>query len=814
MRRLLFIALLLFMTLPSIAVPADPTPFQITLQDGSTVMVRVVGDESFHYMSTLTGIPVVRDEEGLYRLAPEQKDEIEEMRLKRFEEMASLRMESMARKAGERSSKAAQRTNENKKKKGIVILVNFADKTMPDSRREELDRQYNAVGYTDNGCVGSVHDYFYDNTNGFLDYSFDVYGPVTVSEGYKHYGGNTPRQDWNVDDLLEEACKLADAEYDIDWSLYDNDADKEVDQVICVYAGQGEHSVSDDPDLIWAKQASLTDLDLLYNWFKFLNLSFDNVKIDKFLVVPELAGDGSLDGIGMVCHEFCHTLGLKDHYDTKANKMFGTGYWDLMADGNYNGPTGKGECPAGLTAFERYQLGCGRFLELKTRGTYTLPAWGSEEGYSYFIKPESATDITEYVVLENRQNNKWFQYVHNIPSVHGLFVYRVTENKDLFIKNEVNGSADEQCMVMIPASKSYDFVRNQEGFQSLLFTQDECSSLITDSHKSVNGFWHSSGYDFKWGMTDIAEFPDVSITFNYYADYQKEWKDPSIVDDGNRVEPDRLSIRYWFDDSTEPQVTDYTSLINLDLSGLTEGLHTLYTQIVDEYGYASNVNTQFFYNNPKSDIEYKFWFDDQDQIDLTGSGGLDYGIPTEKLSEGIHTLYVQATHGGIRSNVASAFFYKFTDAEQTRSLQVIYSFDGIEEYQATIVLDKNEREDGRPAEVTGVLSLDSNELRNGDHSLSYYIIGQDGYYFAAGKDAFLKGRGVRGDIDGDGKVSAVDLSPLVMEYLINNVDEENVYHGDMNDDGKISISDITAIIGSIIKDQLKEVVQPKVIVNQ
>jgi hypothetical protein len=61
--------------------------------------------------------------------------------------------------------------------------------------------------------------------------------------------------------------------------------------------------------------------------------------------------------IGVYCHEFGHSMGLVDLYDTLDTDYPGVGVWSLMAAGVWNGPNEDGSVPAPLTAWERYWLG-------------------------------------------------------------------------------------------------------------------------------------------------------------------------------------------------------------------------------------------------------------------------------------------------------------------------------------------------------------------------------------------------------------------------------------------------------------------------
>jgi M6 family metalloprotease-like protein len=124
----------------------------------------------------------------------------------------------------------------------------------------------------------------------------------------------------------------------VNYADYDWDGDKEVDQVFIVYAGYGEAQGA-PAETIWPHESVLGG-----TWDA---LTLDNVTLNTYACGQELAGKDSSDGthlagIGTICHEFSHCLGLPDFYDTDANTgandtNYGTGTFDLMCGGSYNG---------------------------------------------------------------------------------------------------------------------------------------------------------------------------------------------------------------------------------------------------------------------------------------------------------------------------------------------------------------------------------------------------------------------------------------------------------------------------------------------
>ena len=115
-------------------------------------------------------------------------------------------------------------------KRGLIILVEF-----PDIRFKDDDPLHtwtniaNQESYADNGAIGSVSDYFHDQSYGQFQLTFDVLGPVEAAHEHAYYGQNidwgepTGWFDQNVAELVEEACRgVADqvrfSDYDWDGS--------------------------------------------------------------------------------------------------------------------------------------------------------------------------------------------------------------------------------------------------------------------------------------------------------------------------------------------------------------------------------------------------------------------------------------------------------------------------------------------------------------------------------------------------------------------------------------------------------------------
>lgn len=319
-------------------------------------------------------------------------------------------------------------------KKGLIILVEFADVHFAtDNPLQTWSDIANKQGYSENEAIGSVSDYFYDQSYGKFRLTFDVVGPVVAAHNHEYYGENKdwgPPTGWfdkNVGELVEEACKgVADK---VNFADYDWDNDGEVDQVFLLYAGRGENDYGrKDSTVIWPHMASLI-LDWDYKdgvvlQGKRINIYACSNEIWSNAMYPHLAG------IGTFCHEFSHCLGLPDLYNTEeGNSVLGD--YDLMDYGSY---LGEGWCPVGYSSYERYV--CGWLTPEPTDDpagiTSLLPLHTNPDARIY----RSSKDANDYYLIEYRQKaeSSWDKFY---PKT-GLQAWHIDYDKEVWMNNEVN----------------------------------------------------------------------------------------------------------------------------------------------------------------------------------------------------------------------------------------------------------------------------------------------------------------------------------------------------------------------------------------
>lgn len=508
-QRLLLSILWLLVAGTAWSIPAPLRPFTVTNSDGTVLTITLCGDECCHFYATLDGTPVVEEANGDWRLAPELTDSIQKVW---SEKSTRLNLRRQQRAFQNKTRQAfGYPSSYTGKKKGIVILVSFANRAMKSTHtRDTFDKMFNQVGYNKDNIVGSVHDYFYDQSYEQFDLTFDVYGPIVVSQDYAYYGANNSRnEDRRVGELTIEACRLADTQYNINWADYDWDGDQEVDQVFIIYAGSGEHT-NHDEDTIWPHESSLTLLKTFGDGEGPIKL--DGYKIDTYAMTCELRNDNSstLNGIGTACHEFGHCIGLPDFYDVNYSGGYGMQHWDIMAAGSNNGMNYNGECPAGFTAYERWFAGWLDLIELDEPTTITDMPCLHDEPVAYIIYNDG--NRNEYFILENRQPKGWYQYVRNYTGMHGLLVTHVDYDRYTWVRNTVNTTKNHQRMTFISAGGEYGAYYSN----NYNVTASQCRSQLFPGSKNVTELTNDSHIDYGGKLfnknTDGTKFMNKPIT--------------------------------------------------------------------------------------------------------------------------------------------------------------------------------------------------------------------------------------------------------------------------------------------------------------
>ena len=394
------------------------------------------------------------------------------------------------------------------KKKQLVILMQYPDKAFLDPDPQSYwHNALNTGKISNTNAIGSLHQYFLDQSNGIFDVDFDVRGPFTTKKNRAYYGKDVNNNDQHADSLVIEGCLALDGE--VDFNDYDWDGDGIVDQIIVIYAGNGQNDSSspDRNETVWPHQWALSQ----YKPWKAHKQN--GVIIDTYCVINDEIR-GASDGFGTVAHEFSHCLGLPDFYQTSgsahSNHNFGT--YDLMHTGCYNGDSW---CPANYTAFEKYSLGWYKPLPLTEAITISGLKPMSDGGEAYQIDNDG--NANEFYLLENRTNSGWDTH---IPG-SGLVITHYDYDETAWYNNTVNNTASHQRAVIIPACNNntttsqfpFPYVaKNLNGTEEIL---NDC--LTNDSKPAASVFNKNTDntYFMNKPLTNIRRDNEGLISFDF-----------------------------------------------------------------------------------------------------------------------------------------------------------------------------------------------------------------------------------------------------------------------------------------------------------
>ena len=481
MKKLIRIGMMLVMLAVATtisAVPAKRGAVKVQQPDGSEITIMLHGDEWLHFNTTADGYSVVKNHDGFYVYAEKQGAELKATQMVAHDvqqressevnflagrkkylrpEMTATAQLMKQQVAQQEAAKRAARRSSNgngrraaqydySKFRGLVILIEYNDLSFsredyPQIAKDMLNKE-NYTGYDNEVYTGSVRDYFSDNSLGKFEPNFDVYGPYKVD--YSQYFVNSTA---NTAPILNAAINMADA--DINFKDYDRDNDGTVDMIYFILAGKGANYSGNDERLWWPHRyymMTTTGGDVRKDGVKLWDYA-SSVELMGWTSRPETV---KIDGIGTICHEFSHVLGLPDFYDTdyeQNGQSNDPGIWSVMSGGSYEN---DGRTPVGYSLYERWSVGFCDAPTTLTKGSYTLePLYKNQRGY--LVK---TPNNGEYFLLENRQNTqfKWDAY---LPA-SGMLVHRVEGEGNMYWEyNKVNAYVYHNYYEVVRANGSY-----------------------------------------------------------------------------------------------------------------------------------------------------------------------------------------------------------------------------------------------------------------------------------------------------------------------------------------------------------------------
>ena len=571
--------------------------------DGTTFNVRLRGDEWIKLRTTEDGCAITKDEDGWWCYGiynHEGKIECTQYHVgspvpaevlsasrsipygtlisrARSKRTASEADGNLLRQMIRRQAAATKSSGAKIQQRGLALLVEFTD-TKFNFSKEDFHNLLNQKGYKG---TGSAKDYYEEQFGEGWEFAFDVSDIITLEWPAEHYGKNdADDQDVRPWDMVVEACRIADES--IDFSQYDLDEDGFVDNVYIFYAGESEAENTDLPDLIWPHQY------YIYRG-KGIRLSCDGKQIDRYACSAEITEGRSLTGIGSFCHEYGHTFGLVDLYDTDYDEDgdWAAGVWrttSLMDGGSYNNHSAT---PPAFNCIEREMLGLSEAIILEEGKSYTLEPIHKNGA---FCKLETDTP-GEYYLFECRSNLSWDRYIGG----KGMLVYHIDKNQTVNIggydysswsMNMVNISATHQCADLIEADGRIDMIIEMQDLygdiSGIFFPRRDVTSLGTAGSPELS-LWNGKPSDL--AIVGIKTVGD-NITFNV-RDKNKVQDVPSVVGARFTTFPDGVIISF---ESSNPTLKDCKAVVQWRKNGSSDAYDTIYPEEYAEGKYACKID--------------------------------------------------------------------------------------------------------------------------------------------------------------------------------------------------------------------------------
>ena len=447
---------LLFAAAVATASPLDPADIRLVINDGDSLTLQDLGDEYYSVTRTEDGFLVVADDSGVFYYAdenggpskfkarnPHKRKSAERAYLNGLNREKTFKAHRLRTPDRFETSDAERRVapapwvpsvlpksrHSNGNLRFLVILVAGEADGRANLDSAGMYARLSAENYTEDKYLGSVRDYFADQSSGAFVPTFDVF-LVSESEPFSGYIGSEAT-------LMKRAVTSMLAKYpSFNASLYDGDNDGEIDAFGVMYAG---NRLKEGTKRLGGFQTTLKKYNSVVT-------TSDGIKFNTCFII-----DQGPSHVVQLIHEFSHTMGLKDHYCVRSSgcsvsyadsayQAPGAHAWDVMATGMYNGSYRK---PPNYSAFERNFMGWLDYTELeKDSQVKALPPLGTNN-YAFYTRVSD----NEWYILENRQKVKWDSGLPN----HGMLVWHIDYNSKVWTQDTLNDHSNHQRVDIIEA---------------------------------------------------------------------------------------------------------------------------------------------------------------------------------------------------------------------------------------------------------------------------------------------------------------------------------------------------------------------------
>ena len=560
LKQLSLIICLMLCSLTTWAAKAESIPVQVRQADGSVITVILCGDEHINWYTTLDGVLLVQGADNNYYIGKVEKSgnliatkqlaheahTRSQAELNLIAKQDKEKFFAYVNKIAEESENAYDNSPLTRgpiidsgykgvpyfphtgSPKALVILAEFQDTTFTIQDTKNVftnylmnENHFSDKRYNQDQNYKGVRGYFKDCSYGKFTPVFDVVGPIKLPKAHAVYGAGNDRMDL----LLADACAAVDGM--VNFADYDANNDGIVDLVYVIYAGHSANTSGNKDTNIWPKSGTIT-----------ISNKFDGKSIRRYGVSNELNGsektsksNKKINGIGLFCHEFSHTLGLPDIYayntDAENQDNQGMEYWDIM-----DGGTGirGGRVPASYLAWEREVMGWMKIDELKNDITINNLKSIDNGGKAYkIVNPKNSN---EYIVLQSIQKGAWNQGWGDNTYGKGLFAYRISyKSGKVNIFDYPNNLKGKPRVIPIPADGKILAAANAGGKLNVYTAQLNGDPYPYNGINKIDKFTMYDGTILKWSIFDIVENDaERYVSFKFKNNETTGIQSPSIIE--------------------------------------------------------------------------------------------------------------------------------------------------------------------------------------------------------------------------------------------------------------------------------------------
>jgi len=494
LRHWLIVIIIVLFTFPVHAVFIRNDPRTLTQPNGSKIDCFVTGDE-FHqrYHDADNYTIISSPKTGYFCYAEQDGDNIKAGSLivgRDYSQRSSLnpginiskriyreKRETMFQVPETRDTPSTGTVN------NLVVFIRFADQS-------EFNQNISIYDGWHNTNTVSMKNYFLETSNNTLTVESSFYPPASggmvVSWQDSHdrsyyvpYNEVTNPDGWENEDIrrLREFTLLTNCVAGIEQYVptgfnIDANLDGIVDNITFIVAG------SDEGGLLWPHWWAIYTHQVLLNGKRVYGY---NLQLQDFL---------SGSSVGVLCHEFVHSLGSPDFYRYDDPTIDPVGSWDVMA--------GTANPPQHMNSYIKwkYMHWIAEIPVISTDQQYTLNPSTSTTNNVYRI--DSPYSVSEYFVVEYRRKVGVFE--SSIPA-SGMLVWRI----NTLAGGNAGGPPDE-CYVYRPNGT----LTVTGNINSANFTSDAGRTLINDS-TNPSSFLSNGNF----GGLDLSNIGSAGTTISF-----------------------------------------------------------------------------------------------------------------------------------------------------------------------------------------------------------------------------------------------------------------------------------------------------------